>query len=80
MARLSRLLSAVSLGIAATAAVAAVTLAAEYAPAHRTPTHRAESDSDARVIVKFKQADTGRSTIAATSRRRPSTTRSTRTA
>ena len=55
MARLSRLLSAVSLGIAATAAVAAVTIAAEYAPAHKTPTHRAESTSDGRVIVKFKE-------------------------
>ncbi|MDP9125037.1 MAG: S8 family serine peptidase, partial [Pseudomonadota bacterium] len=55
MARLSRLLSAVSLGIAATAAMAAVTIAAEYAPVHRSPTHRAESADSARVIVKFRQ-------------------------
>ncbi len=54
MARLSRLLSAVSLGIAATAAVAAVTIATEYAPVHRSPTHLAESADNARVIVKFR--------------------------
>jgi serine protease len=66
MARMSRLLSAVSLGIAATAAVAAVTIATEYAPVHRAPNHRAESTSSARVIVKFKESATGRSTIAST--------------
>ncbi len=55
MARLSRLLSAVSLGIAATAAVAAVTIAVEYAPVRKAPTHLAESASSARVIVKFKE-------------------------
>ena len=55
MARLSRLLSAVCLGIAATAAVAAVAVATEYAPVHRTPLHRGESASNARVIVKFKE-------------------------
>jgi serine protease len=54
MARLSRLLSAVSLGIAATAAAAAVAVATEYAPVHRAPTHRSESAGDARVVVKFK--------------------------
>jgi serine protease len=54
MARLSRLLSAVSLGIAATAAVAAVSIATEYAPVHRSPTHRVESADNARVIVKFR--------------------------
>ena len=54
MARLSRLLSAVSLGIAATAAVAAATIATEYAPVHKAPLHRAESADSARVIVKFK--------------------------
>ena len=63
MARLSRLLSAVSLGIAATAALAAVTIATEYAPARKTPTHRAESAADARVIVKFRE----RATILSTS-------------
>jgi serine protease len=55
MARLSRLLSAVSLGIAATAALAAVTIATEYAPVHKTPLHHVESTSNARVIVKFKE-------------------------
>jgi len=64
MARLSRLLSAVSLGIAATAAVAAVAVATEYAPVHRTPTHRVESTGEARVIVKFRQASSGRASIA----------------
>ena len=54
MARLSRLLGAVSLGIAATAAVAAVTIATEYSPVHRAPLHRVESADSARVIVKFK--------------------------
>ena len=54
MARLSRLLSAVSLGIAATAALAAVVVA-ERAPVHRTPTHLAESAGHGRVIVKFKE-------------------------
>ncbi len=55
MARLSRLLSAVSLGIAATAAVAAVAVATEYNPVHRAPTHRVESGEQARVIVKFRE-------------------------
>ena len=54
MARLSRLLSAVSLGIAATAALA-VTVATEYAHVHRSPTHLAESAANGRVIVKFKE-------------------------
>jgi len=64
MARLSRLLSAVSLGIAATAAVAAVAVATEYAPVHRAPTHRVESGAEGRVIVKFKQSSDSRATIA----------------
>ena len=55
MARLSRLLSAVSLGIAATAAVAAVAVATERNPAHRAPTHRVETGAQARVIVKFRE-------------------------
>ena len=66
MARMSRLLSAVSLGIAASAAVAAVTYATEYAPVRKAPYHRAESASNGRVIVKFKASATGRSTIAST--------------
>ena len=56
MARLSRLLSAVSLGLAATAAVAAaaVAVATEYAPVHRSGRQLPESTSAARVIVKYK--------------------------
>ena len=53
MARLSRLLSAVCLGIAASAAISAVVVAVERNPVHRTP-HVAERDGHARVIVKFK--------------------------
>src|SRR3954468_22567911 len=63
MARLSRLLSAVSLGIAATAALA-VTASTEYASVRRSPTHRVESASEARVIVKFKADTTNRTSIA----------------
>ena len=57
MARLSRLLSAVSLGIAATAALgAAVVLGSgEYAPAHKAPRHLPEPAGSARVIVKFRE-------------------------
>ena len=54
MARLSRLLSAVSLGIAVTAAVGAVTVAVERNPVRRAPSALAESGSNGRVIVKFK--------------------------
>ena len=64
MARLSRLLSAVSLGIAATAALAAVTASTEYASVHRSPTHLEESATNARVIVKFKAGTTSRISIA----------------
>ena len=60
MARLSRLLSAVSLGIAATAAIGAAVAAVEYAPVHRTPRHLAEQAGEARVIVKFKDTATTR--------------------
>ena len=55
MARMSRLLSAVSLGIAVTAAVGAVTAATEFAPVHKSPRHLAESVAAGRVIVKFKE-------------------------
>ena len=55
MARMSRLLSAVCLGIAATAAVAAVAVSSEYNKVRRSPTHLAESTGNARVIVKFKE-------------------------
>ncbi len=54
MARLSRLLSAVSLGIAATAALA-VAAGTEYAHVHRSPAHLAESSGNGRVIVKFRE-------------------------
>ena len=58
MARWSRLLSAVSLGIAATvaagaAAVAAGAMGTEYNPVHRTP-QATEASGHARVIVKFR--------------------------
>ena len=55
MARLSRLLSAVSLGIAVTAAVGAATIAVEYNPVRKAPAHLAQSTSNGRVIVKFKE-------------------------
>src|ERR1700712_5502415 len=54
MARLSRLLSAVSLGIAVTAAVGAVVVGVEHTQVHRAPTQLAEATDHARVIVKFK--------------------------
>ena len=54
MARLSRLLSAVSLGVAVTAAVGAAVVAVERNPARRSPTAHAESSATARVIVKLK--------------------------
>ena len=55
MARLSRLLSAVSLGIAVTAAAGAAFVAVEYNPIRKSPVHLAESTDAARVIVKFKE-------------------------
>ena len=58
MARMSRLLGAVCLGVAATAAVATVAITREYAPVHRSPTGLAESTQSGRVIVKFKERTT----------------------
>ena len=58
MARLSRLLSAVSLGVAVTAAVGAVVVAVERNPVRKAPTHLAESASHGRVIVKYKERST----------------------
>ncbi|HEY9027345.1 MAG TPA: S8 family serine peptidase [Burkholderiaceae bacterium] len=55
MARLSRLLSAVSLGIAATAAVGAAVVAVEVNPVHKAPTRLGEAAGNGRVIVKFKE-------------------------
>jgi serine protease len=77
MARMSRLLSAVCLGIAVTAAVGAVTGAVEYAPVHRSPTHLAESTSNGRVIVKFKS---GASVLSASRSIQSATSASSRTA
>ena len=54
MARLSRLLSAISLGVAVTAALGAAVVAVEYNPVRKAPAPLAESSSNARVIVKFK--------------------------
>ena len=51
MARLNRLLGAVSLGIAVTAAVGAAVVAGEHNPVHKAPTRLADTG---RVIVKFK--------------------------
>jgi serine protease len=58
MARLSRLLSAVSLGVAVTAAVGAVVVAVERNPVRKAPSHLAESASRGRVIVKYKARST----------------------
>ena len=55
MARLSRLLSAISLGVAVTAALGAAVVAVEYNPVRRAPSHLPESAASARVIVKYKQ-------------------------
>ena len=54
MARLSRLLSAVSLGVAVTAAVGAAVVAVEYNPVRKAPAHLAQAGSG-RVIVKFRE-------------------------
>jgi serine protease len=53
MARLNRLLSALSLGIAVTAALGAVVVAVEHNPVRKSP-NLVESSSHARVIVKFR--------------------------
>ncbi|MCK9689580.1 S8 family serine peptidase [Scleromatobacter humisilvae] len=63
MARLSRLLSAISLGAAVTAALGAAVVAVEYNPVHKSPTHLPESVAAGRVIVKFRE----RSSILSTS-------------
>ena len=55
MARLSRLLSAISLGVAVSAALGAAVVAVEYNPVRKAPTHLLESTSSARVIVKYKE-------------------------
>jgi serine protease len=55
MARLSRLLSAVSLGIVVTAAVGAAVVAVESNPVRKAPTHLVEPAGSGRVIVKFKE-------------------------
>jgi serine protease len=55
---MSRLLSAVCLGISTAAAVGAAVVAVEYAPVRRAPAHLAESVGNARVIVKFKSGAT----------------------
>jgi serine protease len=62
MPRMSRLLSAVCLGVAVTAGVAAVTVAVESNPVRTEPTALAESTQSARIIVKFKQNATALST------------------
>ena len=54
MARMSRLLSAISLGIAVSAAVGAAVVAVEVNPARKAPMHLADSADGGRVIVKFR--------------------------
>ena len=54
MARMSRLLSAISLGIAVSAAVGAAVVAVEVNPARRAPAHLADSADGGRVIVKYR--------------------------
>ncbi|MFL6696957.1 MAG: S8 family serine peptidase [Vitreoscilla sp.] len=61
MARLSRLLGAISLGVAVTAALGAAVVAVEYNPVRRSPTQLADSVSGGRVIVKFKEQASSRS-------------------
>jgi serine protease len=55
MARLSRLLSAVSLGIVVTAAVGAAVVAVESNPVRKAPTQLGEPAGNGRVIVKFRE-------------------------
>jgi len=52
---MSRLLSAVSLGIAVTAAVGAAVVAVENNPVRKAPSHLAEPAGNGRVIVKFRE-------------------------
>jgi serine protease len=59
MARMSRLLSAVCLGAAASAAIATAAVLHERAPVRKAPTSYSDSTTAARVIVKFRdQAST----------------------
>ena len=74
MARMSRLLSAISLGIAVSAAVGAAVVAVEVNPVRKAPTHLADSADGGRVIVKFRPratilsaANSSNSTSSATS-------------
>ena len=55
MARMSRLLSAVSLGIAVTGAVGAALVAVESNPVRKAPSHLVEPAGNGRVIVKFRE-------------------------
>jgi serine protease len=75
MARMSRLLSAVCLGIAAAAAIGAV-VATEYNPVRRSPGNLAESSGTGRVIVKFKS---GAAILSSTASIASSTSSGTRT-
>ncbi|MBW8757623.1 MAG: S8 family serine peptidase [Burkholderiales bacterium] len=52
---MSRLLSAVSLGIVMTAAVGAAVVAVESNPVRRAPSHLVEPAGNGRVIVKFRE-------------------------
>ena len=55
MARMSRLLGAVMLGVAVTAAVGAAVVTGEYNPVRRSPAHLPQAVDTGRVIVKFRE-------------------------
>ena len=55
MARMSRLLGAVSLGVAVSAAVGAAVVAVENNPVRKAPAHLVEAAGTGRVIVKFRE-------------------------
>src|SRR5690242_17022499 len=55
MARMSRLLGAVMLGVAVTAAVGSAVVTGEHNPVRRSPTHLPQASGSGRVIVKFKE-------------------------
>jgi len=52
---MSRLLGAVSLGVAVSAAVGATLVAVEHNPVRRAPAHLVEAAGNGRVIVKFRE-------------------------
>jgi len=55
MARMSRLLGAVMLGVAMTAALGTAVVTGEYNPVRRSPAHLPQAVDTGRVIVKFRE-------------------------